>query len=84
MDWAKIDAALAGALADGDDSDRYVVFVHRVPGAPTSVGATWEVVPGEGLVSTATLSESELDRLSEQAWVGRLGLSRPLGLADRI
>jgi len=78
MDWSKVDAALAGALADDDGSHRHAVFVHLAPDAAPDAGPDL----GVGPVRTATLSRSEIDRLSEQAWVGRVRLSRPLGLYD--
>lgn len=83
MDWSKVDAGLAGALADDDASRRYFVFVHLATGADPDVLAQLDITTsGQGTVRTATLSAAEVDRLTDHAAVSRLRLARPLGLHD--
>jgi len=79
VDWSKIDAGLAGALAAGDDASRYAVLVHVAPGTDPAVVASLGVAPtGEGTVRTATLSAAEVARLSDRDEVTHLRMSRPL------
>ena len=81
MDWSKVDAALAGALAEGAAADRYVVFVHLDPAADLKPPAERPGAPaGDGPVRTATVSAAEVDQLSERADVRHLRLSRTLDL----
>ena len=77
MNWAKVDAALAAALADAPAGGRILrVFVHVDPAtADAGVCARLGVGPPEGAVRTATLSAREVAELSELAWVRRLALS---------
>ncbi len=83
MDWSKLDAGLAGALADGKAGDRYVVFVHLVPTAdPAAAPDLQGASTGDGSVRTAMVSAEDVDRLSERAHVSQIRLSRTLGLSD--
>ena len=66
MQWAKLDAGLAAALADDDGARRYLVFIHG----------------SEGPVRTATVSAADIDRLSDGDDVRQLRLSRRLELSD--
>ena len=89
MDYGKIDAALAAALEDAQDTDRrdLTVFV-RTTHSPTGdeaavlrrLGVTGDVDGRQ--VFSATLSANTVDELSEQPWVQSIQLSnrlRPLG-----
>lgn len=84
MDWSKVDAGLAGALADAGDDEvqRLAVFIHLdAEGADRSFLAALDLEPPEkGAVCTAALSPADLDRLTEQPWVVRVRLSGPLRL----
>jgi len=83
MDWSKVDARLAGALAAGDASSRHTVFIHLAPGAEPELLATLGVASaGEGAVRTATLSAAEVARLSDRDEVGFLRMSGPLRPSD--
>lgn len=86
MDWSKLDAGLAAALdgpGDVDGSRRYVVFVHLGAGVPAERLADLGLEAATpSKVGTATLSAGEIDRLSEQAWVTGMRLSRSLRLPD--
>jgi len=83
MDWSKVDAGLAGALADDDAGGRYAVFVHFDPGAdPEVLGALGVAVTGHGDVRTATVSAAEVARLTDEAGVRHVRLSTRLHLAD--
>ncbi len=84
MDWSKLDAGLAAAVAeDADPTRRFVVFVHLDPeGGEVLTGAGIDAA-GEGLVRTATVSALQVATLSDQDQVRRLVLSRPLRLADQ-
>lgn len=79
MDWSKVDAALAAALAD-DGGQRCTVLVHLTADVePDLLKALGVSAAGEGLVRTATVSPTEVERLSDQPWVSLLRLSRRLG-----
>jgi hypothetical protein len=84
VDWSKVDATLAGALADaGDPAQRRLpVFIDVDPeGADPSVLAGFDVRLAEtGQVCTATLSATEVDRLTDESWVRRVRLSERLRL----
>ena len=86
MDWGKVDAALAGALSDAEaDAGRLLpVFVHLdAASADRSLLASLRLdPPGEESVCTATLSAADVERLTDQPWVKRLGLSGPLQLSS--
>ena len=74
MNWAKLDAALADAVARSPDVDArtLVVFVEGEGTTATEGGAPLE---------TATVSAREVEELSDRPAVRRLRLARPLGLA---
>jgi len=83
MDWSKVDAGLAGALADDDAGRRYAVFVHLDPEAdPEVLGALGVAAAGRGAVRTATVSAADVARLTDEAGVRHLRLSTPLHLTD--
>ncbi len=84
MDWAKLDAALAGALAGSCDSDsRFVVFIHLAPGAEDAAGLEELGVEagGDGAVRTATVSGPQIGALSDLSGIRLLRLSRRLRAA---
>ena len=85
MDWSKLDAALAAELAESPEaSGRYAVFVHLAGQVqPPRLAELGLDVAGEGRVRTATVSWTDVDRLSEQADVHHIALSRRLGLPGR-
>jgi len=84
MDWSKVDAGLAAALADDPPAPPMAVFLHLTePVEPERIEELGVDAAGEGLVRTATVSPEDVDRLSEQAWVSQLRLSRSLGPLDR-
>lgn len=84
MEWSKVDAGLAGALAEEDTDGSFVVFVHLAADADPDVlrEAGIEAV-GSGSILTATVTAGEVERLTEVAGVRQLRLSRPLGPAGR-
>jgi hypothetical protein len=82
VDWSKLDAALAAALAqDEERGDRHLtVFVQLDPDASpldrqslSALGVSG--ADGQSVVCTATLSHQDVGALSEQPWVRRLVLS---------
>lgn len=79
MDWSKVDAALAGAMAEGSDAGRrYVVFIHleaRGAGVLADLGLDGS---GGGAVRTATVTAQQVDALSSHAGVRLVALSRSL------
>lgn len=79
MDWSKVDAALAGALADAGDR-RLPVFVHLdAERADRALLAGLQVLLGEaGGVCTAHLSGDQVALLTDQSWVTGVRLSGPL------
>jgi len=84
VDWSKLDAGLAAAVAeDAGPTRRFVVFVHLDSdgdGVLTGVGVE---AAGEGQVRTATLSARQVATLSDRDQVRRLVLSPSLRLADQ-
>jgi hypothetical protein len=84
MDYAKLDAGLAGALSgvSDPDDDSFVVFV-RTKGPPSGAAATVlqrcgvNVREGAAL-HTGQMSARKITQLSEEPWVTRLSLSRLL------
>ena len=84
MDWSKLDAGLAAAVAeDADPTRRFVVFVHLDPEGGGVLTAAGVDAAGEGQVRTATLSALQVATLSDRDQVRRLVLSLPLRLADQ-
>ena len=87
MDYAKIDAALAGALEEAADPEARVlpVFVHlRSDASAADRAALAALGPAAGTadddVLTAVLSPLEVSELSDQAGVRQLRLSGRLRL----
>lgn len=86
MDWGKVDAPLASALAGASPDEPLSVFVQIDPSrADVDADALDRLGLGRDAadVSTATLSPAQLDALTDQDWVryvrlsGRLRLLRP-------
>ena len=83
MDWGKVDAPLASALAGASADEPLLVFVQI---DPSQGGVDGEVLDRLGLgpdlaeVSTATLSPSQLDALTDEEWVLYVRLSGRLRL----
>lgn len=95
MNYAKVDAALAAALAAPDqrdvvDSPRLAVFVQLAEGvAPAEREALAglglvSVPPGEATTCTATLTPAQVAALSDQPSVRRLQLSGRLRLRPSL
>ena len=83
MDWSKVDAGLAAALADAEAGDRYVVFVHLArPVDPGVADRLPCATTGNDAVRTATVSTADVERLSDRPEVSQIRLSRALGLAE--
>ena len=80
MDWGKVDAALASALAGADDEDELPVFVHL--DATRADAATLDRLGLEGAVSTASLRPAEVAALTHEACVRQIRLARRLRLLD--
>ena len=86
MDYQKVDAGLAVALAEADDAEArsLTVFVHTaVPPDEEAI----RTLKGFGVAAasdrqifTATLSPRAVAQLSEQPWVQSIKLSRTLRL----
>lgn len=86
MDYAKIDAALAMALADPQSPDErnLLVFIkmHGAPeGAEKSRLERMGIQVSAGGAVTATVSPNEVDAISEMSSVRSIRLSRRLRLA---
>ncbi len=84
MDWRKIDAPLASALAGASDDDALPVFVHldRARADGDVLDRLGLGVDEDGDVSTASLSRSDRADLTDQVWVRRVSLSGRLRLLD--
>ncbi|MEH2203528.1 MAG: hypothetical protein V7K53_05525 [Nostoc sp.] len=90
MNYQKLDAALATALNDVQDSEEtsLVVFIHTEPILNSAATAILESLGVSGVSSgkdifTATLSPNAISQLSEQPWVKSLKRSQQLGLVNR-
>lgn len=89
MDYQKLDAALAIALNNVENSDErcLVVFIHTEPAPDATATAFLErlavSVPKGRDVFTATLSRNAIAQLSAQPWVQYLKLSQKLRAVDR-
>jgi hypothetical protein len=82
VDWSKVDAALASAMSDAGDSDRFVVFVHLTGPVGSEELLRAGLQPeDQGAIRTASLTAASLERLTEEAWVRRIELSRRVGPA---
>ncbi len=85
MDWGKIDAPLASALAGAADDDRLPVFVHLDRSrADRATLDRLGLGRRGGEVSTASLSAADLADLTDKAWVRRVSLSGRLRLLDDL
>ncbi len=87
MNYQKLDAALASAIARVQDPEErnLVVFVHAEPVTDPQKADFLERLGVSGETSgrdifTATLSAREVGELSEQSWVQYLRLSQKLHL----
>lgn len=89
MDYAKLDAGLAAALNDVADKETSALSVFIHAGRPVEPDEarfleTLGVQNGtpEQQVFTATVSPEAVEKLSDQAWVKSLRLSRVLKPLD--
>lgn len=80
MDWAKVDAALASALAGAADDDQLAVFVHV--DSRRAGEATLKRLGLDGAVSTATLRPAEVAALTDEPCIRQIRLARRLRLLD--
>lgn len=90
MNYQKLDAALATALNDVQNSEETSlgVFIHTEPILDSAATAVLESLGVSGVTSgkdifTATLSANAISQLSEQPWVKYLRRSQQLGLVNR-
>lgn len=90
MNYQKLDASLATALNDIQDSEEtsLAVFIHTEPILNSAATAVLESFGVSGVSSgkdifTATLSPNAISQLSEQPWVKYLKRSQQLGLVNR-
>jgi hypothetical protein len=90
MNYQKLDAALATALNDAQNSEEpsLTVFIHTEPILDSVATAVLESFGVSGVTSgkdifTATLSVNAISQLSEQTWVKYLKRSQQLGLVNR-
>ncbi|MBN4000857.1 hypothetical protein [Nostoc sp. LPT] len=90
MNYHKLDAALATALNDVQNSEEpnLGVFIHTEPVLNSAATAVLESLGVNGVSSgkdifTATLSPNAISQLSEQPWVMSLKRSQQLRLVNR-
>jgi hypothetical protein len=90
MNYQKLDAALATALNDVQNSEEQslTVFIHTEPILNSAATAVLESFGVNGASSgkdifTATLSPNAISQLSDQPWVMSLKRSQQLGLVNR-
>jgi len=90
MNYQKLDAALATALNDVQNSEETSlgVFIHTEPILDSAAIAILESFGVNGVSSgkeifTATLSPNAISQLSDQPWVKYLKRSQQLGLVNR-
>ncbi|MFN6527982.1 hypothetical protein [Nostoc sp. ChiSLP03a] len=90
MNYQKLDAALATALNDVQNSEETSlgVFIHTEPILNSTATAVLESFGVSGVSSgkdifTATLSPKAISQLSEQPWVKYLKRSQQLSLLNR-
>ena len=81
MDWAKVDAPLAAALAGADDDEPLAVFVHldRARADAATLDRLGLARPS-GDVGTASLRPVQIAALTDQPWVRQVRLSGRLRL----
>ena len=83
MDWGKVDAPLASALAGASPDEPLSVFVQIDRSRAAVDGDALDRLglgPDLAEVSTATLSPSQLDALTDEEWVLYVRLSGRLRL----
>jgi hypothetical protein len=83
VDWGKVDAPLASALAGASAEESLSVFVQIDPSrgdVDRSVLDRHGLDPEPAEVSTATLSPAQLDALTDEEWVLYVRLSGRLRL----
>ncbi|MEH2347173.1 MAG: hypothetical protein V7K55_04070 [Nostoc sp.] len=90
MNYQKLDAALATALSDVQNSEESSlgVFIHTEPVLDSTAIAVLESLGVSGVISgkdifTATLSQNAISQLSEQSWVKYLKRSQQLRLVNK-
>ena len=90
MNYQKLDAALATALNDVQNSEEpnLGVFIHTQPILDSAATSFLESLGVSGVTSgkdifTATLSPNAISQLSEQPWVMSLKRSQPLHLVNK-
>lgn len=83
MNWGKIDAPLASALAGAADDDPLPVFVHLDRShADSDVLDRLGLGLDDGDVGTTSLCPADVAALTDEAWVRRVSLSGRLRLGD--
>lgn len=84
MDWRKVDAPLASALAGAAADEPLAVFVQIDRSRASVDGAVFDRLglggDAVGGVTTATLSPAQLDALTDEEWVLHVRLSGQLRL----
>jgi hypothetical protein len=90
MNYQKLDAALATAMNDVQNSEESSlgVFIHTQPILDSAATAVLENLGVSGVSSgkdifTATLSPNAISQLSEQSWVKFLKRSQQLRLVNK-
>lgn len=90
MNYQKLDAALATALNDVQNSEKpsLTVFIHTEPILNSAATAVLESLGVSGVsngkdIFTATLSLNAISQLSEQTWVKYLKRSQQLHLVNQ-
>ncbi|MDZ8227968.1 MULTISPECIES: hypothetical protein [unclassified Nostoc] len=90
MNYQKLDAALATAVNDVQNSEKpsLTVFIHTEPILNSAATAVLESLGVSGVsngkdIFTATLSAKAISQLSEQPWVKYLKRSQQLGLVNK-
>ncbi|MEH2077579.1 MAG: hypothetical protein V7K57_24805 [Nostoc sp.] len=90
MNYQKLDAALATALSDVQNSEESSlgVFIHTEPILNSAATAVLESLGVSDITSgkdifTATLSPNAISQLSDQSWVKYLKRSQQLRLVNK-
>lgn len=86
MDWSKVDAPLASALAGAAADEPLSVFVQIDPSSvDKATRRRLRLTRAKGDMTTMTLPAAGVAALTDEAWVRRVRLSatlRPLGAPD--
>lgn len=85
MDWGKVDAPLASALAGASEDQLLPVFIlldRKRAGDDELARLGLGAEVGEG--TSASLSATKLAELTDQVWVRRISLSARLRLLDDL